>query len=103
AGRTSRGVCRGAPSEANRAQAAEHSVMSIPSAERVGRLEEGIDVLRKLFAAPNASPRGRFYSFEGVTLEPRPVQQPCPIWIASNPTGLTGKGGAAGSGGVIER
>ena len=103
AGRTLLAVCLGGPSEANKAQAAEHSVMSIPSAERVGRLEEGIDVLRKLFGGPNVSHRGRFYSFEGVTLEPRPVQQPCPIWIASNPTGLTWRGGASASDAVIER
>ena len=102
-GRTWLAVCLGAPSEANAAQAAEHDVMSIPSAERVGRLEEGIAVLRKLFGGKNVSHQGRFYAFDGVTLEPRPVQQPCPIWIASNPTGLTWKGGASASAAVVER
>src|SRR5213594_2021349 len=102
-GRTLLAVCLGGPSEANKAQAAEHDVMSIASAERVGRLEEGIEVLRTLFGGKNVSHRGRFYSFEGVTLEPRPVQQPCPIWIASNPTGLTWKGGASASEAVVER
>src|SRR5207245_718994 len=72
-------------------------------AERVGRLEEGIAVLRRLFGGKNVSHQGRFYSFTNVTLEPRPVQQPCPIWIASNPTGLTWKGGASASEAVIER
>src|SRR5215510_3091147 len=47
-GRSLLAVCLGGPSDANAAQAAEHSVMSIPSAERVGRLEEGIEVLRRL-------------------------------------------------------
>jgi len=102
-GRTWLAVCLGGPSEANAAQAAEHDVMSIPSAERVGRLEEGIAVLRKLFGGKNVSHQGRFYAFDGVTLEPRPVQQPCPIWIASNPTGLTWKGGASASAAVVER
>jgi alkanesulfonate monooxygenase SsuD/methylene tetrahydromethanopterin reductase-like flavin-dependent oxidoreductase (luciferase family) len=102
-GRSWLAVCLGGPSEANKAQAAEHDVMSIPSAERVGRLEEGIAVLRKLFGGKNVSHQGRFYTFEGVTLEPRPVQQPCPIWIASNPTGLTWKGGASASEAVVER
>ena len=92
-GRSWLAVCLGGPSEANKAQAAEHDVMSIPSAERVGRLEEGIAVLRTLFGGKNVSHQGRFYTFQDVTLEPRPVQQPCPIWIASNPTGLTWKGG----------
>jgi alkanesulfonate monooxygenase SsuD/methylene tetrahydromethanopterin reductase-like flavin-dependent oxidoreductase (luciferase family) len=102
-GRSWLAVCLGGPSEANKAQAAEHDVMSIPSAERVDRLEEGIAVLRKLFGGKNVSHQGRFYTFEGVTLEPRPVQQPCPIWIASNPTGLTWKGGASASEAVVER
>jgi len=102
-GRTLLAVCLGGPSEANAAQAAEHDVMSIASAERVGRLEEGIEVLRKLFAGKNVSHHGRFYTFADVTLEPRPLQQPCPIWIASNPTGLTWKGGASASDAVVER
>src|SRR5438445_1930697 len=102
-GRTLLAVCLGGPSEANAAQAAEHEVMSIASAERVGRLEEGIVVLRRLFGGKNVSHQGRFYSFTNVTLEPRPVQQPCPIWIASNPTGLTWRGGASASEAVIER
>jgi len=102
-GRTLLAVCLGGPSDANAAQAAEHEVMSIASAERVGRLEEGIAILKTLFGGKNVSHQGRFYSFENVTLEPRPVQQPCPIWIASNPTGLTWKGGASASDAVIER
>ena len=102
-GRSLLAVCLGGPSDANAAQAAEHSIMSIPSAERVGRLEEGIAILKTLFGGKNVSHHGRFYSFDNVTLEPRPVQQPCPIWIASNPTGLTWKGGASASDAVIER
>jgi alkanesulfonate monooxygenase SsuD/methylene tetrahydromethanopterin reductase-like flavin-dependent oxidoreductase (luciferase family) len=96
-------ACLGGPSDANAAQAAEHAVMGVASAERPGRLEEGIVVLRRLFGEKNVSHRGRFYAFEGVTLEPRPLQQPCPIWIASNPTGLTWKGGASASEPAVER
>lgn len=102
-GRAWLAVCLGGPSEANAAQAAEHAVMGIRSAERVGRLEEGIVILRKLFGERNVSHHGRFYSFDDVTLSPRPVQNPCPLWIASNPTGLTWKGGAAASDAVVQR
>jgi alkanesulfonate monooxygenase SsuD/methylene tetrahydromethanopterin reductase-like flavin-dependent oxidoreductase (luciferase family) len=96
-------ACLGGPSEANPAQAAEHAVMGVRSAERTERLEEGILVLRRLFGEKNVSHHGRFYTFEGVTLEPPPVQQPCPIWIASNPRGLTWKGGASASEAAVER
>jgi len=102
-GRSWLAVCLGGPNEASASQALEHAAMSVNAAERVGRLEEGIVVLRKLFHDRQASHAGTFYRFDGVTIEPRPVQQPCPIWIASNPTGLTWKGGASASEAVVER
>jgi alkanesulfonate monooxygenase SsuD/methylene tetrahydromethanopterin reductase-like flavin-dependent oxidoreductase (luciferase family) len=77
--------------------------MGIRATERVGRMEEGITILRRLFAEKKASHHGRFYQFDGVTIEPAPVQQPHPIWIASNPTGLTWKGGASAEDSVVER
>jgi alkanesulfonate monooxygenase SsuD/methylene tetrahydromethanopterin reductase-like flavin-dependent oxidoreductase (luciferase family) len=102
-GRALLAVCLGGPDSANAAQAAEHAVMGIASGERVERLEEGIQILRTLFGGKGVSHAGRFYRFDNVTLEPRPVQSPCPIWIASNPTGLTWKGGASASEAAVER
>ena len=96
-------VCMGGPDEQSKAQALEHAVMGVQAKERPARMIEGIEILRKLFAEKNASHHGRFYQFDGVTLEPRPVQQPCPIWIASNPTGLTWKDGASAPSDIIER
>jgi alkanesulfonate monooxygenase SsuD/methylene tetrahydromethanopterin reductase-like flavin-dependent oxidoreductase (luciferase family) len=102
-GRALLAVCLGGPDSANAAQAAEHAVMGIASGERIERLEEGITILRALFGGKGASHAGRFYQFQNVTLEPRPVQNPLPIWIASNPTGLTWKGGASASEAAVER
>jgi alkanesulfonate monooxygenase SsuD/methylene tetrahydromethanopterin reductase-like flavin-dependent oxidoreductase (luciferase family) len=102
-GRTLLAVCLGGPDEQSPAQALEHRVMGVRSVERVGRLEEGIQILRQVFTGEKVSHQGQFYRFEGVRIEPRPVQQPCPIWIASNPTGLTWKGGASASDAVVER
>jgi alkanesulfonate monooxygenase SsuD/methylene tetrahydromethanopterin reductase-like flavin-dependent oxidoreductase (luciferase family) len=102
-GRAWLAVCLGGPNEQSAAQALEHKVMGIKDTERVGRLEEGITILRKLFDEENASHKGRFYEFEGVTIQPRPVQKPLPIWIASNPTGLTWKDGASAPSPAVER
>ncbi len=102
-GRALLAVCLGGPDSANAAQAAEHAVMGIASAERVGRLEEGIVILRTLFTEDKASHAGRFYRFQNVTLHPKPVQKPLPIWIASNPTALTWKQGASAPDGIVER
>jgi alkanesulfonate monooxygenase SsuD/methylene tetrahydromethanopterin reductase-like flavin-dependent oxidoreductase (luciferase family) len=102
-GRAWLAVCLGGPNEQSAAQALEHTVMGVQAAERVVRLEEGIVILRKLFEEAKASHAGTFYRFENVALQPRPVQKPVPIWIASNPTGLTWKGGASASEAVVER
>jgi alkanesulfonate monooxygenase SsuD/methylene tetrahydromethanopterin reductase-like flavin-dependent oxidoreductase (luciferase family) len=102
-GRAWLAVCLGGPNEASAAQAQEHAVLGILASERVERLQEGIVILRQLFREKKAAHHGRFYQFDGVTLQPQPVQQPCPIWIASNPTGLTWKGGASASEAVVER
>ncbi len=96
-------VCLGGPDEAGAKQALEHAVMGVQSRERPARLEEGMVILRRLFQEKDVSHHGRFYHFDGVTLEPSPVQNPCPIWIASNPTGLTWRGGDSASPTVIER
>ena len=103
AGRAWLAVCLGGPNEQSPAQALEHKVMGIKDTERVARLEEGITILRKLFHEEKASHKGRFYEFEGVTIQPRPVQNPLPIWIASNPTGLTWKDGASAPSAAVER
>ncbi len=102
-GRALLAVCLGGPDEQSAAQALEHKVMGVRSSERVGRLEEGIQILRKVWSGEKVSHQGEFYQFEGVKIEPRPAQQPCPIWIASNPTGLTWKGGASASDAAVER
>src|SRR4029453_9533881 len=63
-GRSLLAVCLGGPDEQSPAQALEHRVMGIQASERVGRLEEGIDILRKVFGGKKASHAGRFYQFE---------------------------------------
>ena len=67
-GRSWLAVCLGGPNEQSPAQALEHKVMGIKDTERVGRLEEGIVILKKLFHEEKASHKGRFYEFEGVTI-----------------------------------
>lgn len=64
----------------------EYTAMGIDPAERVGRLEEGIQVLRALWTQDPASHAGQFFRFKDIAVRPRPVQRPCPpIWIANNP------------------
>jgi F420-dependent oxidoreductase-like protein len=63
----------------------EHRELGIPfpsAAERMDRLEEGVEVLSRLFTEDDVTFEGRHYRLEGATYRPRPVQQPHPpIWI----------------------
>jgi len=84
-GRTLLAVCLGAPTGRGGGDfAAELEAMKVAPGERVGRLEEGIEILRAQWAGP-AAHEGLFWSFPEIDLEPKPVQRPCPVWIASNP------------------
>lgn len=63
----------------------EFATMGATLKERVPRMVEGIMILRRLWSEDDVTYDGRFHSFERVTVDPKPVQQPCPIWIANNP------------------
>jgi probable F420-dependent oxidoreductase len=61
----------------------EFSAFGISIKERGSRLEEGASLLRRLWTEEHVSHQGRHYRVMGVTLGPRPVQQPRPpIWFA---------------------
>jgi probable F420-dependent oxidoreductase len=51
---------------------------------RAEQLDEGLDLLRRLWAGERVEHDGRRYRVDGVTLAPLPVQQPLPIWIGGN-------------------
>jgi alkanesulfonate monooxygenase SsuD/methylene tetrahydromethanopterin reductase-like flavin-dependent oxidoreductase (luciferase family) len=47
------------------------------------RLREAIDVILKVWGSDRASHKGDFWSFDELTLYPRPIQRPHPpIWVA---------------------
>jgi alkanesulfonate monooxygenase SsuD/methylene tetrahydromethanopterin reductase-like flavin-dependent oxidoreductase (luciferase family) len=53
--------------------------------DRPALLEENIRLCRELWKGHPVDFSGRFHSYEGVQIEPVPVQEPCPIWISANP------------------
>jgi len=58
----------------------------VPANERAARLEEGVEVLRKLWSAAGVTHHGRFYRFDDVTIEPRPARGPLDVWIGGRTT-----------------
>jgi alkanesulfonate monooxygenase SsuD/methylene tetrahydromethanopterin reductase-like flavin-dependent oxidoreductase (luciferase family) len=52
--------------------------------ERWPRFNESLEVPSRLWSGSPASYRGKFYNFENLDMEPKPVQRPHPpIWIGS--------------------
>jgi probable F420-dependent oxidoreductase len=51
---------------------------------RAEKLDEGLELLRRLWSGDEVTHRGAHYTVDGVTLAPAPVQQPLPIWIGGN-------------------
>jgi alkanesulfonate monooxygenase SsuD/methylene tetrahydromethanopterin reductase-like flavin-dependent oxidoreductase (luciferase family) len=84
-GRTWLAACMGYPANQHPMAAKELEVMGVASKERPGRLEEMIQALRLLWSDEHASFHGKHYSFDDVNLLPKPIQQPCPIYIAGTP------------------
>ena len=61
----------------------EFDSFGIDKAERVGRFEEGIELMKLLWTEEDVVYDGEYYSVDGVTINPRPDEQP-PLWIAAN-------------------
>ena len=76
---------------------AESAALNMAPGERRKRMIENIRALRHLWTRDNEPFAGEFTTFANVTLEPKPVQSPCPIWLATNAERLSR--GQADSGG----
>ncbi len=53
----------------------------IPTQERGKRLDEGIQILRRLWTEDNVTHHGQFYHFENVSINPKPKKGSLDIWI----------------------
>lgn len=63
---------------------AESAAMGQDPADRNKRMIDNIHVLRHLWTRDDEPYESAFCKFSGITLEPKPVQDPCPIWLATN-------------------
>lgn len=84
-GRTILAVCNGGGVKEGPQFSKELEVMGVASGERVGRVIEGIEILRRLWSEESVDHHGKFYDFTDVKLLPKPYQSDVPIFIAANP------------------
>ena len=78
-GRTILGVCIGGGHEG------ELRAFGVQKNERIGRMTEGIKLLREIWSDDELHHDGKFYRLDGYRIVPKPLQKPCPIWIAVSP------------------
>ena len=84
-GRTILTVCNGGTDKFGPQYAHELRTMGITSRERVGRVVEGISILRRLWSEDLVTHSGKYYQFSDLNLQPKPIQKPVPIHLAVNP------------------
>ncbi|MGH7391877.1 MAG: LLM class flavin-dependent oxidoreductase [Candidatus Rokuibacteriota bacterium] len=79
----------------------EFEACGVPHRERGARVSEAIDVVRGLWRDTPASFKGRFTQFEGVSIDPKPVQRPGPpIWVGGRSDAALARAGRQGDGWV---
>ena len=61
----------------------EFSACGVPYNERAGRLNESIQLIRRLWTESSLAFAGKYFQFEELGVEPKPIQKPIPIWIAA--------------------
>jgi probable F420-dependent oxidoreductase len=61
----------------------EFEACGIPLRQRASRANEALEVIAKLWTTSNLTFEGKYSRFAGITLSPRPLQEPHPpIWVA---------------------
>ena len=61
----------------------EFAACGVPFHEKAGRLNESIRLIRRLWTEDFFSFEGKYYRFDEIGIEPKPVQNPIPIWLAA--------------------
>jgi probable F420-dependent oxidoreductase len=62
----------------------EFDALGMRFGDRARRFEEQIEVMRRLWREPELTFDGRYHQLRAVGIDPRPVQQPIPIWIGAS-------------------
>jgi probable F420-dependent oxidoreductase len=79
-------------------QEREFLAAGVPFRERGRRTDEAIEVMRRCWAEEEVTFAGEFWKLDRVTVLPRPIQQPFPLWIGGNSEAAMRRAGRLGDG-----
>ena len=67
--------------------AEEYEALEVPFGERGRRMDEGIDLMKRLWTDDRVDFEGEFYRVDGMRMEPKPLQNPHPpLWFGGTTT-----------------
>ncbi|MCC6178884.1 MAG: TIGR03619 family F420-dependent LLM class oxidoreductase [Chloroflexi bacterium] len=70
----------------------------VPVKERARRTDEAVRLMRSCWSEERVTFDGQFWQLDDVTVLPRPVQQPLPLWIGGNSEAAMRRAGRLGDG-----
>ena len=76
----------------------EWEALGLDPATRGARLDEAIEVCRRLWTEESVAHVGSHFSFPEVAFEPKPVQQPIPIYVGGESAAALRRAGRLGDG-----
>ena len=77
----------------------EYEACGVRKQERARRTDEAIALMRRLWTEEEVTFEGEFFRVRGLTIAPRPVQQPCPpVWIGGRTEAAQRRVGRLGDG-----
>ena len=77
----------------------EYEACGVSKAERAPRTDEALQALNILWTQDEATFHGKYYNFENISVEPKPVQKPGPpVWIGGRSDAALRRTGRLGEG-----
>jgi probable F420-dependent oxidoreductase len=79
-------------------QEREFLAAGVPFKERGRRTDEALAIMRRCWAENEVTFEGEFWRLDRITVLPKPVQQPLPVWIGGNSEAAMRRAGRLGDG-----
>jgi probable F420-dependent oxidoreductase len=77
---------------------AEHRAFGVDRRARAGLFDEAVTLIRRLWTEDDVHHDGEHFRVDGVTLRPRPVQQPVDVWLGGTAPSELRRTGRLGDG-----
>ncbi|HVM39814.1 MAG TPA: TIGR03619 family F420-dependent LLM class oxidoreductase [Acidimicrobiia bacterium] len=76
----------------------EQQAFGVDRKERASRFDEALDLVRRCWTEELVTHEGRWYRYDGVRVEPKPVQQPPDVWLGGRSEPELARVGRVGDG-----